>query len=925
MEIPSANRETVSSDSTYAPTSVIAEHYRVERELGRGGMATVYLCTDLRSESRVAVKVLRQELGSAVVIERFLREIAFASELDHPRIPKVLGSGVIDGLPYYVMTYIEGESLKQRIEREKQLPIADAIKIACDVIAPTAYAHGRGIVHRDLKPDNILIAKDGVYVLDFGIARAIIESGVDRLTSTGIGVGTPAYMSPEQALGDRNLDARSDIYSLGCVMYEMIAGVPPFVGPTAQVIISRRFAAAPPPLSEVRDSVPESIEAAIEKALARSPADRWATVSELGEALRACAKDGSRTSRTPTIKFRRSSLTRAAIGTVIAALVIAGIIAWSRGHRSGFENAQRALGAWDLETAESQLRKAVRSDGNDARSQLWLAQILMLRGAPPAQWKPYSLFAGDHATELTPTERSRAAALISLASGNYPDACKRMAQLVGTESRRDSDFTATLALADCLRKDPTVVTDSTSPSGYRFQSSYHLADSLYEALLERHPNTPAAYAVIMPRLEQVLTIDKSNYRKGDGQGSSRGRFIALPKLVSDTLAHTPYPIAGSGAPWRTRDADAIDAAIARNRQRLRAIARAWSAAAPSDSRPHGVLSRILEANGELTGSATSALEELRRARALTSTTLQEPKERYLTQLRLGIDQVRLYLRLNRFDMVGPLADSLLALQKPDRLDEDSEDAALDLLAPLALLRGRPLQVIQWRQRASGDFLVLLPSGQVATLPAAVSADAFALQEYADAGGPADSILSLADRISGKIAAVVPPAQVEGMRNGALMRPLTLAAPVIGPAPAAKLGPTMDPFVVALRAFAERNIPRTRAALDSLAALHADFAPAEITMDAIYLESWLRAQIGDSARASSQLDMALGGLSAALPSILRSPALAASLVRVMALRAELAAAAKQRDVAIRWANAVIQLWGSGDAITAPTVSRMRSLR
>jgi eukaryotic-like serine/threonine-protein kinase len=276
-----------SDESNFPPLTQIAEHYVVERELGRGGMATVYLCTDKRNGNRVAVKVLRKELGSAVVIERFLREIAFSSEMEHPRIPKVLDSGMMGDLPYYVMTYIEGESLRARLSREKQLSIRAAIQITCDIIGPTAYAHERGIIHRDIKPENIILAADGVYVLDFGIARAIVESGMDRLTSTGIGVGTPAYMSPEQALGDRNLDARSDIYSIGCVLYEMIAGIPPFVGPTAQVIISRRFAASAPPLREVRDGVPESIESAVARALARAPADRFDSAQEMADALHA--------------------------------------------------------------------------------------------------------------------------------------------------------------------------------------------------------------------------------------------------------------------------------------------------------------------------------------------------------------------------------------------------------------------------------------------------------------------------------------------------------------------------------------------------------------------------------------------------------------------------------------------------------------
>jgi hypothetical protein len=244
---------------------------------------------------------------------------------------------------------------------------------------------------------------------------------------------------------------------------------------------------------------------------------------------------------------------------------------------------------------------------------------------------------------------------------------------------------------------------------------------------------------------------------------------------------------------------------------------------------------------------------------------------------------------------------------------------------LAALRGRPLRGIELSQQAPTDFLVLLPTGKVATLPRAVVADAYTLNGYAEAGGLADSILAIAARVSEKIAAVVPPAQVAGMQSGALVRPLTLAAPVVGPGPVSRLGPTMDLYVQALQAFADRNVPRTRAFLDSLSALHADFAAGEITMDAIYLEAWLRTQIGDTARASSELDKALRGLSAALPSILRNSAVASSLVRAMALRAELAAAAQQRDVARKWADAVVQLWGNGDAVTAPTVERMRKLR
>ena len=923
METPSVNQESLTPDTGFAPTSVIAEHYRVERELGRGGMATVYLCTDLRDRKQVAIKVLRHEIGSAVVIERFLREIAFASELDHPQIPKVLGSGVIDGLPYYVMTYIDGESLKKRLDRDKQLPIADALKIACAVIEPTAYAHKRGIVHRDIKPDNILLSNDGVFVLDFGIARAIIESGGDRLTSTGIGVGTPAYMSPEQALGDRNLDVRSDIYSIGCVVYEMIAGLPPFVGPTAQVIISRRFAAPPPPLSEVRDNIPESVEEAIMKALAKAPADRWSTVSEFGDALRACVNDTRRRFKTPTIEFRRQSVARLALVAIAIVVVAGGFLVWSR-HVGAFDEGQQALQGWDFETAEKQFNRAVDSDSDDATAKLWLAQVMMLAGKPAARWRAYVSAARDHRKDLSQNDALRADALAARAADGEPQECKGFLQVAAAESRRGSgDFTAVLAHADCLSADSIVVPDKLSKSGYRFRASYQVADSIYERLLERHSDKPAAYAAVMPRLANVLSIDKATYRHGSTLGPSPEGFLALPTLVDDTITHTPYPIAGGT--WRTRNASATEAALVRNREHLKSLADAWSRAAPDDPRAHELLARIFQAMGNLSGTDNSALEELRKARRVVLRGDVSDADRYAAQIRLGIDQVRLYLRLTRFDLAGVLADSLLSVPLP-KSDQASLDAWINKqLVPLAALRGRPLQVIDLSLRATPDYPFLLPTGQVARLPRAVVPDQIALDAYAQSGGSADSVMALTARITDKLAALVAPAQVSAFRDGALMRALKMAAPIVGAKPIAELGPSPELFVLALRAYAARDIPRVRRFLDSLSASHSDYAPGEITMDAVYPESWLRAQIGDTVGASAGLDRALRGLPAALPSILADPAVAFSLGRVMALRAELAERKQERRLATLWATALLQLWGKGDAVTAPTLERMRQLQ
>ena len=248
-------------------------------------MATVYLCTDLRDNSLVAVKVLRPELGSAVTVERFTREISLVSELKHPRIPRVLGSGTTGDLPFYVMTYVQGESLRDRVRRDEKLPIPEAIEIAEQVIETMTYAHERGILHRDLKPENILLSDDGVHVLDFGIARVIKESAGERLTATGIALGTPTYMSPEQAVGNRDLDARSDIYALACILYELLAGAPPFEGATPSVLNAMRWAHAAKPIREHRPEVSVWVERALIKALDREPENRFATASEFGEAI----------------------------------------------------------------------------------------------------------------------------------------------------------------------------------------------------------------------------------------------------------------------------------------------------------------------------------------------------------------------------------------------------------------------------------------------------------------------------------------------------------------------------------------------------------------------------------------------------------------------------------------------------------------
>jgi serine/threonine-protein kinase len=312
----------------------LRDRYLLERELGRGGMATVYLARDLQHDRPVALKVLHPELAHALGPERFVREIQVAARLQHPHILPVFDSGTSQlpgsavASPWFTMPYVAGESLRQRLAREPQLPLRDAVRIALEVADALGYAHVQGIVHRDVKPENILLAGDHCVIADFGVARALDAAGGERLTETGITVGTPLYMSPEQASGDRLLDGRSDIYSLGCVLYEMLAGEPPFTGRTAQAIIARRLSEPVPHLRTLRD-VPEGVEEVVAKALARSPADRFVDTAHFAQALEAAVGRQPAVPTEPAPAARPRALRRriplAVAGALVASALLLGL------------------------------------------------------------------------------------------------------------------------------------------------------------------------------------------------------------------------------------------------------------------------------------------------------------------------------------------------------------------------------------------------------------------------------------------------------------------------------------------------------------------------------------------------------------------------------------------------------------------------
>ncbi len=313
----------------------LTDRYRIERELGQGGMATVYLAEDLKHRRKVAVKVLRPELAAVIGAQRFLREIQTIANLQHPHILGLIDSGEVDGTAYYVMPYVDGESLRDRLRREKQLPITDAVRLSTEVASALDYAHRHGVIHRDIKPENIMLHDGSALVADFGIALAVSSAGGgSRMTETGMSLGTPHYMSPEQAMGEREITARSDVYALGATTYEMLVGEPPFTGPTAQAIIAKVMTNEPAGLTVQRKSVPPAVEDAVLTALSKLPADRFATAAEFAAALKG---DGARTvtTRRPAtqapVRRSRAVVVLGAIAAIAtAAAVLLGVRAARR-------------------------------------------------------------------------------------------------------------------------------------------------------------------------------------------------------------------------------------------------------------------------------------------------------------------------------------------------------------------------------------------------------------------------------------------------------------------------------------------------------------------------------------------------------------------------------------------------------------------
>ena len=382
-------------------SQALAARYRIERELGHGGMAVVFLARDLRHERPVAIKVLRPELAAVLGPQRFLREIQVAARLIHPHILPLLDSGEAEDLLYYTMPFVEGETLRRRLERERQLPLEDGLRIARQVADALDYAHRQGVVHRDIKPENILFAAGYAMVADFGIAHALEAAGGDKLTTTGVILGTPAYLSPEQAAGGRALDARTDQYSLGCVVYEMLAGQPPFTGPTAESLMHQHLNVPARAVTELRPAVPAALADTLARALAKNPADRFESTARFADSLvlpAAGVAPAPVPARGATAR-RRQVLAWVGGAVALAALVAVGLWAWL-GRPQGTRNLELARLTYDtgvsMDPAVSRDGKLLTysSDrGGDGSMDLWVQYVgqrspMRLTRGGTVNWQP---------------------------------------------------------------------------------------------------------------------------------------------------------------------------------------------------------------------------------------------------------------------------------------------------------------------------------------------------------------------------------------------------------------------------------------------------------------------------------------------------------------------------------------------------------
>jgi eukaryotic-like serine/threonine-protein kinase len=1052
-------------------TAALASEYTIERELGRGGMATVYLAYDIKHRRRVALKVLRPELTMALGPDRFLREIEIAAQFVHPHILPVFDSGEADGFLYYVMPYVVGESVRARMTREGQLPVDDAVDIASEVANALAYAHAKGIVHRDIKPENILVEEGHAIVADFGIARAISAAASsidDSLTAVGLALGTPLYMSPEQASGHARVDGRADIYSLGCVLYEMLAGEPPFTGHTPQAVAAQHAQDSPPLLRTKRPEVPPQLEQVVAKSLHKLPADRFSTAAEFAAALprhptptepevqttsvqqprrhrhvsrvtwallgaatfagvltatafsrratprldsslymvlpfrhraqsvpmllngdqcesllhdalgrwsglqmvdplwvadarirrnagssmndgMALARErragrvvlgevwqfkdtvyvrgllydasGSRLIRehairiAPDLSDAQTRFQELADSLLVGGSVVPGAPPGGRGQLSlpawhAFQDAYLALQRWQLDSAKASLQRALKLEPTYGMAQLWMAQVMAWSGEDPTAWKPFAVGALVSPDSLAPRDRGMAEGLAAVADARYPQACEKFRSLIGRDSL---DFAAWFGLGDCQGKDPLVLRDTASPSGWKFRGSYHGAATAYRRALEIVPSMHLAFhGDAFSRLPALLYTESNRIRRGFALAPDTVWFGAYPSMQRDTLEFIPRPITEVVAAEPGAIPSSVKAALAHNQELLRDVATNWVKAFPDRPEPHETLALVLESLGELAVGRSkdfSGIGEIRRARALA-------RDR-LASLRLANSETRFLLKSEQMPRAHALADSVLRANPNPSLDEARQ------LRGLAALTGRVHLAAQLQRRAAPDFTFLTPEWEEVNVPLQLTDAALGLYAYSAFGAPTDSLTMLENRVERLIPSYVESGKRMATRQALLDYPTMLAFPERGIRPMHRSNAGRYLLVMQWQ-LGRKDTTALRESFKKLQEVQRDLRPGDIAFDGTYHAAWLWLALGDTAQATRLLDLSLDALPTARTEILDDLPQAATLVRGMALRAELAARAEDSTTAERWARNVVQLWSGADPELQPVVHRMQSL-
>jgi len=537
--------------------------------------------------------------------------------------------------------------------------------------------------------------------------------------------------------------------------------------------------------------------------------------------------------------------------------------------------------------------------------------LLLIKGAPSTEWGPLILKAADAKARLAPDDRARVDALAMFSDGRGDNRCDALRKLVSKpDQTRAQDFVSAIALADCIRSDRRVIRDPSTNSSYAFASSFQEAADLYSGVIARNAGSGAAYEILIPRLEQVLWTTKNRVRAGILAESTMATttFIAMPELIADTLAFVPFAL-GSGSAGQP-EPSRLDRAIESNLERLQSYATSWGRAVPADPTARETLARILEARGQLDGSQASALSSFHAARLALEKSSSEP-DYYFRKLNLATGNVRILVKLGKFDAAAALADTALGWNAVASADDSINARIQDMQTGLLALTGHVGRVVAIDQAAAGEDEVMLPTGEARKLNAELGADKERLGDYAAFGLPRDSVTMVANRIWNRLESLVRPSELAAFRAAVLRRPLSNAVNVTGTYMLAQLGPSTDLFSNAVAAL-DRGDKRTATRIaDSLDAYRAGSAPGEITMDAVFQQAWLRTAVGDSSKAARFIDRALGGLSRAPQSLLKGPIIPAALVRVMLLRADLADAAGDVNVAQRWRGAARSLWGRGD--------------